>query len=271
MTLHGDRPSEPRSGSASPANPTSATGAGTKRAASPKQDSLESVKRAKNGSDSPVRRTVIEVLNTPSVDSPLAKPEGAAPNDEYFKASDKKPSETPDSPKTAEGIKQDTTQESAPTVPETESKEVAEEITKSADAPRPDTPPMEAAPSAPAAPEPAPATNEDVTMAEPDASAAATAEPAVEAAPDVAEASAPTTAIETETQAATEKTTAPEAQPDSAQPSVVDPTPAAEAETTNSAPNPAPATAEATDPAAEPVSTAAAANAAPAENEEKKD
>jgi hypothetical protein len=78
MTLHGDRPSNADSGSASPS-------AGSKRPASPKLDTVQAVKKSKSGSDSPATRTVIEVLNTPSVDSPLPRTENGSNGDGYFK------------------------------------------------------------------------------------------------------------------------------------------------------------------------------------------
>lgn len=87
MTLHGDRPSNADSGSASPA-------AGSKRPASPKMDAIQAVKKSKSGSDSPATRTVIEVLNTPSVESPLPRTENGSNGDGYFKDALTKKSES---------------------------------------------------------------------------------------------------------------------------------------------------------------------------------
>lgn len=194
MTLHGDRPSEPRSGSQSPANATSVAGA--KRAASHKQDSAESVKRTKNDSDSPARRTVIEVLNTPNVDSPVPKMDSTNGTEgSYFKSAEsKKTSATPDPPKSGE----ETTQAAAagpevpiPDVAETAVKEDVE-IPAAAEPSRPDTPPMDA-PSAPVV-------NEDVVMAEPDAPT--DLEPV--SAPTPAAAAAPAPSSESQAEAATE-------------------------------------------------------------------
>jgi len=87
MTLHGDRPSNADSGSASPS-------AGSKRPASPKLDAIQAVKKSKSGSDSPATKTVIEVLNTPSVESPLPRAENGSNGDEYFKDALTKKSES---------------------------------------------------------------------------------------------------------------------------------------------------------------------------------
>ena len=264
MSLHSDRRSEPRSGSQSPVNPMSAVAGGIKRSASPpKQDSLESVKRAKNsGSDSPARRTVIEVLNTPNVDSPLAKADGASGSDGYFKpTTDKQPADASNAPKVAEEVKEDAGQEQTPAASEPATKEVSEEAPASADSVRPDTPPVEAAPAAPAA-----AANEDVTMAESDAPAAteSTTEAAAATAPPPAASPAPesTTAATTETVPATESL--PET--DTAQPMDVD-APSAPVESTEAAPAPAPTTTETTEPASEAPATTVNVET----NEEKKE
>lgn len=274
MSLHSDRRSEPRSGSQSPVNPMSAATGGIKRSASPpKQDSLESVKRAKNsGSDSPARRTVIEVLNTPNVDSPLAKTDGASGSEGYYKGTtDKQPSDAPDTPKVPEEVKEDAKQGQTPDVSAPAAKEVAQETPATADPSRPDTPPMEAAPATPA-PDAAPAANEDVTMAESDAPAApeSTTEPAAAAPSAPSPAPEPATAAATETVPAIEKEAETE-KTETAQPMDVDPTPAAAPAESTEAPS-APAPATTTSETAEPASEAATTATTSAEtNEEKKE
>lgn len=234
MTLHGDRPTETKSGSNSPVNASSVAGA--KRPASPKQESLEAVKKAKNESSSPARRTVIEVLNTPSVDSPVPKVDSSNGNggDEYFKGTtEKKGLSSPGVAKSAvEKASEEAPKETTGAPALTES---GEESTETAKAPaRPETPPIEA----PAPSTEAPAGNEDVTMAEPDVAAPAAANgaepttaPAAEADPTSTESTEPAKPAEAEAEAAADTNGDQALKPESGAPSVSAEVPApAEAE-----------------------------------------
>lgn len=182
MTLHGDRPTETQSGSQSPVNDASATGSGVKRAALPKADSVESIKRAKTGSNSPARRTVIEVLNTPPVESPLPKLDSANGTDGYFKdavksstgtdSADAAPAKSDAKPEQEQPVAKEATPAKDDVV--MESTAHAAEPAKSQS--RPNTPPIEPAPPA------APTNGEDVTMGEPEPEATTESAPAAVAA-----------------------------------------------------------------------------------------
>lgn len=175
MTLHGDRPSGGESDGSSPA-PVSATGTNKRAATSPKVDSLQAVKRAKNGSDSPATRTVIEVLNTPSVDSPAARNESSNTGEGYFKG-DVPPApatSNADQAATAEEKPKDAPAESAAAAPSSEAIP-SSEPTKETEA-KVATPPM--------APVAAPAAqSEDVVMSEPEQPAPEAPAPVVEPTP----------------------------------------------------------------------------------------
>jgi glucose repression mediator protein len=185
MTLHGDRPSGGESDGSSP-GPASGAGTNKRSATSPKVESVQAVKRAKNGSDSPATRTVIEVLNTPNVASPVPRTEAASNGEGYFKGAQ---IPKPESNNGAQPVSSETeTKESAPT-PAVEVPPQTEPVKATED--RPPTPPSEPVAAPPAA------AVEDVTMAEPEQSA-----PVVEA---IAPAPAPTAPQSTETAEAVQR------------------------------------------------------------------
>jgi hypothetical protein len=159
MTLHGDRPSNSASPSGSPS-------AGSKRPASPKLDAVQSVKKSKSATGSPATRVVLEVINTPTVDSPIPRTDGASNGDGYFKGVE---------PKIAEA----TTTEAAPETSEKTVGSTVESVaSETVSAPSAPAPAEETkAPTPPAAPVADTASTEDVTMAdvEPTAPAAETA------------------------------------------------------------------------------------------------
>jgi hypothetical protein len=135
MTLHGDRPSGSRS--ESPAAKSHGT---------PNLGSVQTVKQSNSGSDSPAKRTVIEVLNTPSVDSPATRTENGSNGDGYFKDAVPKPAEPTEA--SSEAVQEKN--ENAATEP------TAASAAPVAEEPKALTPPAER-PAAPA---------DDVTMAE---------------------------------------------------------------------------------------------------------
>jgi len=123
MTLHGDRPSNSASGSASPS-------AGSKRPASPKNDALQSVKKSKSASDSPATRTVLEVINTPTGASPAPPSDSAGNGDGYFKGAETKTAESGAEtavPETSEKNVEPSTESTAETAPATSAPVVIEE------------------------------------------------------------------------------------------------------------------------------------------------
>lgn len=175
MTLHGDRRSGGESDGSSP-GPASGAGTNKRSATSPKVESVQAVKRAKNGSDSPATRTVIEVLNTPNVASPVPRTEGGSNGEGYFKGAQ---IPKPESNNGAQSVSSETeTKESAPAsapVPAVEAPPQAESVKATED--RPPTPPSEPVAAPPAA------AVEDVMMAEPEQSAPVDEAPVLAPAP----------------------------------------------------------------------------------------